>query len=259
MTQSVPTSAKGNLSKLQEQLGSRFLKTRKAALQKLLVEGEPGLEILQTVLLEEQQGTVSWLSGTIYRALLQPEPILAEQKPRIEHFLASHFPKGVVPIQSELGVDYDELQTLLIAQDYKEADRQSNLKLCELAGPLAMKRKWLYFSDIPSIPISDLQTLDQLWRVYSEDNFGYSIQREIWLGVGQSWEGLWPRIGWKSGNTWTRYPSSFTWDLSAPRGHLPLSNQLRGVRVMDALMVHPAFAAGNTQNQRRTSGLKSGG
>ena len=249
MTQSAPTSAKGNLVKLREQLGSRFIKTRKAALQKLVDQGEPGLEILQGVMLEEQQGEVSWLSGSIYRILRQGESTLDQAA--AEAFLAKHFPRGVVQPCSDLGVDYDKIQQLLIAQDYKEADRQSNLKLCELAGPLAMNRRWLYFSDVPQIPVPDLKTLDQLWRVYSEDSFGYSIQREIWLGVGQSWDELWPKIGWKSGNVWTRYPGSFTWDLSAPRGHLPLSNQLRGVRVMDALMNHPAFAAVPSQTQRK--------
>ena len=45
---------------------------------------------------------------------------------------------------------------------------------------------------------------------------------------------------------WTRYPGSFTWSLEAPEGHLPLVNQLRGVRLMDALLSHPAL-------QRRVS------
>ena len=47
---------------------------------------------------------------------------------------------------------------------------------------------------------------------------------------------------WKTNGTWTRYPSAFTWSLAAPEGHLPLVNQLRGVRLMDALLQHPALA-----------------
>ncbi|PLZ94121.1 hypothetical protein CI594_16205, partial [Fischerella thermalis CCMEE 5196] len=43
------------------------------------------------------------------------------------------------------------------------------------------------------------------------------------------------------GNNWTRYPQEFTWDLSAPKGHLPLSNQLRGVRVIASIFAHPAW------------------
>ena len=67
---------------------------------------------------------------------------------------------------------------------------------------------------------------------------------EQWLKACQGrWEQLWPRLGWKSGGVWTRYPGSFQWSLSAPEGHMPLINQLRGVRLMDALLSHPALVA----------------
>ncbi|MBV9387633.1 MAG: GUN4 domain-containing protein, partial [Chroococcidiopsidaceae cyanobacterium CP_BM_ER_R8_30] len=62
-----------------------------------------------------------------------------------------------------------------------------------------------------------------------------------WL-ASKSWEKFWPKIGWKTGNNWTRYPDGFTWNLTAPRGHLPLSNQLRGVRVIASLLSHPAWS-----------------
>jgi GUN4-like. len=89
--------------------------------------------------------------------------------------------------------------------------------------------------------VADLQTINTLWKVHSEGKFGFSVQREIWLGSGKNWDKLWPLIGWKKGNNWTRYPQEFIWDLSAPRGHLPLSNQLRGVQPFAALMAHPAW------------------
>ncbi|MFM7652688.1 MAG: GUN4 domain-containing protein, partial [Vulcanococcus sp.] len=60
---------------------------------------------------------------------------------------------------------------------------------------------------------------------------------------GNDWTRLWPRLGWKREGTWTRYPGGFTWSLQAPEGHLPLVNQLRGVRLMDSLLRHPALAA----------------
>ena len=167
--------------------------------------------------------------------------LYATQQDDIRTLLANHWPHGRVPMSSACGVDYGPLQDCLIRQDFQAADRQNILKLCELAGPDAVRRKWLYFTEVEQFPQEDLQTIDLLWRVYSEGKFGLSVQRKIWLGVGQDWERLWPRIGWKSGNIWTRYPGEFIWDLSAPDGHLPLSNQLRGVRVMAALMSHPAW------------------
>jgi hypothetical protein len=67
------------------------------------------------------------------------------------------------------------------------------------------------------------------------------VQRRLWLQCQQRWDRLWPLLGWKNEGVWTRYPTAFTWSLEAPEGHLPLVNQLRGVRVMDALLRHPGI------------------
>ncbi len=147
----------------------------------------------------------------------------------------------IVLLKSERNIDYTSLETLLKAQDFQAADKVTLEKLCELAGIEAGQRNWLYFTEVENFPVTDLQTIDRLWLNYSEGKFGFSVQREIWLSLGKNWEKLWPKIGWKSGNNWTRYPHQFIWDLSAPKGHLPLSNQLRGVRVMASLLSHPAW------------------
>lgn len=151
-------------------------------------------------------------------------------------------PYSVLPLNSASNVDYESLQKLLAQQQFQAADQLTLQKMCELAGPTAMQRNWLYFSEIEGFSVTDLQTIDQLWRVHSEGKFGFSVQRQIWLGVGKNWDNFWPKIGWKKDNQWTRYPQEFTWDLTAPRGHLPLSNQLRGVRAINALLSHPAWA-----------------
>ncbi len=165
----------------------------------------------------------------------------AANLPKAQDFLRSKFPQGLVVPQSERGIDYSDLQALLVQQDFQAADRLTLEKMCELTGDLAFQRKWLYFTEVEKLPIVDLQTIDRLWLVYSEGKFGFSVQRELWLGKGKNWEALWVLIGWKSGNSWTRYPQGFTWDLTAPRGHLPLSNQLRGVRVISSLLSHSAW------------------
>ena len=150
---------------------------------------------------------------------------------------------GIVLLNSERNIDYTQLLELLKGQDFQQADRMTLEKLCELAGVEAVQRKWLYFTEVENFPLADLQTIDRLWLTHSQGKFGFSVQREIWLSLGKNWEKLWPKIGWKTGNNWTRYPNEFTWDLTAPRGHLPLTNQLRGVRVMASLLSHPAWSS----------------
>lgn len=157
-------------------------------------------------------------------------------------FLQTHFPQGIVPLRSDAGIDYAPLQRLLAEQKFQAADQLTLQKMCEAVGAAAVQRKWLYFTEVDQFPATDLRTLNALWLAHSEGKFGFSVQREIWLSVGKNWDQLWSKIGWRTGNLWTRYPQEFTWDLSAPKGHLPLSNQLRGVRVIASLLAHPAWS-----------------
>jgi hypothetical protein len=165
----------------------------------------------------------------------------------IREFWQTHYPHGVIALvppgsdPTAGQVDYQAIQDALRREQFEEADRLTLQKMCELAGPEAVKRKWLYFTEVDRFAPTDLQIIDALWLTYSQGQFGFSVQRELWLGVGRVWDQLWPKIQWKDGTRWTRYPNEFTWSLAAPRGHLPLTNQLRGVRVMNSLMNHPAW------------------
>lgn len=225
------------ISKLESQLLTGTEKTQLQAISVLTSMGSEGPAVLQSFLLtRRQQGmNPTFVDGTCYQLLLSLDA------PSVQTFLSKHFPQGVVNLQSNAGIDYTPLQQYLAQQQFEEADRVTLQKLCELAGPGAVKRKWLYFTEVENFPITDLRTINQLWLIHSEGKFGYSVQRQLWLSVGKNWDALWPQIRWRAGKTWTRYPDGFTWDLSAPRGHLPLSNQLRGVQALNALLSHPAW------------------
>ncbi|HIK46305.1 MAG TPA: GUN4 N-terminal ARM-like repeat domain-containing protein [Leptolyngbyaceae cyanobacterium M65_K2018_010] len=228
-------SESGTLADLREQLAGDSLKRQLSAVHELVARGEAGTDILKATLLERQHQPPTILDGRMVQMLY------ATQQEDLQTFLAHHWPQGRFPMPSERGIDYGPLQHCLVAQDFQEADRLTLVKLCELAGPTAVRRKWVYFTEVDQFPSLDLQTLDRLWLAYSEGKFGFSVQRRLWLSLGQNWDKLWPRLAWKEDNIWTRYPSGFIWDLSAPDGHLPLSNQLRGVRMLAALLAHPAW------------------
>jgi hypothetical protein len=233
--------ASNDLSDLRFKFGSMVEKTQLQLIPDLVSAGDVGLEILMEFLLLRRSFPANVAVGKAYQALL------AANSPAVTEFLKTNFLNGVVPSPSERGIDYQLLQQMLAMQDYQAADRLTLEKLCELASPQAVQRKWLYFTEVENFPTTDLQTIDTLWRVYSEGKFGFSVQREIWLAVGKNFSNFWPKIGWRTGNNWTRYPHEFTWDLSAPRGHLPLSNQLRGVRVIASLLSHPAWSTPEAQ------------
>ncbi|MBP0034456.1 MAG: GUN4 N-terminal ARM-like repeat domain-containing protein [Roseofilum sp. Belize BBD 4] len=224
-----------DLEQLSTALSSPNGKTQLKTIETLSTLGSSGEQVLMDFLAKSDRHHPTWTQGTAFLKLRASESSV------VQEFLNREFPQGIVPLNTDRDIDYNSLQALLIEQKFQEADRLTLLKMCELAGESAMTRKWLYFSEVNQFPRTDLHMINTLWLVYSEGKFGFSIQREIWLSLGKNWEKLWPKIQWRTGKTWTRYPGGFIWDLTAPKGHLPLTNQLRGVRVMDSLLSHPAW------------------
>ena len=204
------------------------------ALAALGEAGELALAEFVQHIAEKGIGELTAAHGSAYQVLYRGSSTAAEN-------LIAAFPVGLWCPQSDRGVNYQDLQMLLVQQKYQAADKLTTQKLCELAGQQAVERKWVYFTEVNQLPATDLQAIDRLWRLYSEDKFGWSQQRRLWLRLGQDWDRLWGQLQWKTNGTWTRYPNEFIWDLSAPVGHLPLSNQLRGVRTMNSLLCHPAW------------------
>jgi hypothetical protein len=200
-----------------------------------LIITQGGIKQLMNFLLENQSEPPNLAMGEIYQTFRQLD------NPEIKTFLETNFPTGIVNLKSDRHIDYLPLQKALVEQDFQKADLITIQKLCELAGENAIKRKWLYFSEVDNFPDTDLHTIDQLWLMHSKGQFGYSVQRQMWLSVGCDFAKLWTKIGWKKGTNWTRYPNEFIWDLTAPKGHLPTSNQLRGAKVITSLFKHPIW------------------
>ena len=173
-----------------------------------------------------------WAPGWILQVLKKHKPIFFKNNSFNNWFITN----------SDVNINYDELQLKLLEQDFENADRLTSSYLRKLAGNIAEKRGYVFFSEVNSMSGTDLMTIDRLWNIYSNGKFGFSIQAKILKSVGKRYELLWPKIGWKKEGCWTRYPASFCWSLEAPDGHMPLINQLRGVRLMDSILRHPAIA-----------------
>ena len=210
-------------------------KKQLAEIPALVEKGEIGFACLREYLLDHQDDDPTPVMGRIMQVLTRHETsdnLL---------FLQQEFPEGVVELTSTRGVDYQAIQDKLIEEDFLEADLLTVRKMWELAGAAAVKRKWLYFTEVERFPAHDLYMIDLLWRVYSGGKFGFSVQRKLWLATGKNFNVLWDKIAWRSGRSFARYPKEFMWTLDAPDGHLPTTNQLRGSRVIQALLEHPAW------------------
>jgi hypothetical protein len=130
-----------------------------------------------------------------------------------------------------------------MAGEWQKADDETRLKMCELAGEEAEAREWVYFTEVKEIPAADLVTMDALWKAHSGGRYGFSVQRGLYLAEKRKWGAFFKRIGWTMGDNgaYRKFPTEFLWQADAPKGHLPLTNCLRGTQLLAAVLEHPAF------------------
>ena len=132
-------------------------------------------------------------------------------------------PQLNIELKSAKGVNYDQLEQLLKAGNWKEADQETARKMLAVAG--RTKEGWLDKDSINNFPCEDLRTIDQLWVKYSNGHFGFSIQKKIWLEIGgkidyETEKKLGDRVGWRKNGSWMNY-DHLTFSFQAPLGHLP--------------------------------------
>ncbi|NEQ28530.1 MAG: GUN4 domain-containing protein, partial [Microcoleus sp. SIO2G3] len=132
-----------------------------------------------------------------------------------------------VPLESERGIDYTRLRDLLAAGKWKEADEETRQKMLEVMAQ--QERGYLDNEDIEKFPCKDLQTINELWRYYSRDRFGFSVQKRIWIDEGGKpgifdssvYEKFGDKVGWRVNDNWKLY-SELNFSFNDPPGHLPL-------------------------------------
>ena len=128
---------------------------------------------------------------------------------------------------------YGHLRDLLKAGQWRQADEETQNLILRLAKRI--KARWLLPESIDKLPCQDLCKIDSLWVKYSNQQFGFSVQKKIYAECGGkpdgtyqsfSWNRFCERVGWIIEGEWASY-SSFILDLSAPQGQFP-----SGVRVV---------------------------
>lgn len=123
---------------------------------------------------------------------------------------------------------YKNLQKYLTEEKWSEADTETIdliLKITE------KESEDLSPEDIKRFPCKDLMTIDRLWRKYSKNRFGFSIQLSFYQELGgtldttieqnQELIAEWgSRLGWRKNNRWLKC-SELDYSLNAPTGCHP--------------------------------------
>jgi len=140
-----------------------------------------------------------------------------------------------IVLKSARGVNYSQLQQLLVARKWQEADIETGKVMLQSAG--REREGWLRVEAIDNFPCEDLRTINQLWLHYSNGKFGFSVQKEIYESLTKQriyvydqkmWRKFSDCVGWRKGGIfkewkWLSYEDyDLTFEIdAAPKAHLP--------------------------------------
>ncbi|NEQ30017.1 MAG: GUN4 domain-containing protein [Leptolyngbya sp. SIO4C5] len=120
-------------------------------------------------------------------------------------------------------LDYQDLDHLLAAQEWQDADRATADLLRQAIGqaePIG-----LGVEAIAYLPCADLLQIDQLWLRHSARRFGFSVQQEIYTSLAHDAVQFSHAVGW---TPWAaklfaffRFYSRLNFTLEAPIGQFP--------------------------------------
>lgn len=146
---------------------------------------------------------------------------------------------------------YFNLQELLLARRWREADQETLNIMLKLAG--REKEGWLRVEDIKNFPSTHLKTLDKLWVKSSKGHFGFTVQKRI-LQMSKNcglfgYETFDEIVGWRVKGylnekySWLVKEQHLRFSMNAPVGHLPVKwcvlNQAVCVEVLGSILSRP--------------------
>lgn len=121
-------------------------------------------------------------------------------------------------LASNKGVDYTQLRDLLKSGAWKEADQETASIMIRLSG--GELEGQFQLQNMNTFPCKELLKIDELWQKYSQNKFGFTVQKNILSSASRDFEGMARRVGWYTNLVWVK-EQDLEYDLTAPQGHLP--------------------------------------
>jgi CHAT domain-containing protein len=119
-----------------------------------------------------------------------------------------------------------QLEEYFRLENWRQADEETAW-LFYIVMVLQEYRDWdeLLFREIHSTILNEI---DQLWVSYSQNRFGFSVQKCIWEGMGgtpnsgvETWEQFGEKVGWYVSNHWVDYHTLPVTPCELQEGSLP--------------------------------------
>lgn len=140
--------------------------------------------------------------------------------------------KPIISAVEAFEPDFRKLEQLLNAGEWVEADEETTQLMLKCGN--REEQTWLDIDSYRNFPQEELRIIDQLWLKYSQNRFGLSVQKKIWLENGGELDGngnyydywdtfmkLYNKVGWENGKS-KLYYSEYALHL-IPVGHFPAS------------------------------------
>ena len=136
-----------------------------------------------------------------------------------------------------------DLETFLKNGEWKKADQETYRLMITTVG----KEEGQGFTsdELLNFPCEELLTIDRLWRKYSNDRYGFSVQKEIYVRCGGKLDGEYPgneiwrkfatEVGWRVKDLYKNY-DDLPWNSIHVPGHLP--GLFGGRRELVSLLSH---------------------
>jgi serine/threonine protein kinase len=121
--------------------------------------------------------------------------------------------------------DYKSLKALLAAQHWQQADTLTWILIRRMLEKL--DNSYVFSGELNALPCADLRRMDEFWKVYSRDRFGFRVQARIYHAVEEDYGAFCDRVGWQRDNNFDS-PKRLTFRASAPAGHLPSRLHIAG-------------------------------
>ncbi|NEP79691.1 MAG: hypothetical protein F6K39_16880 [Okeania sp. SIO3B3] len=126
----------------------------------------------------------------------------------------------VLPPQQSLPSKYFKLREFLAAKKWKKADYETYQVMLQVAG--REEQGYLKEEDVEKFPCTELYIVDKLWVKYSDNKFGFSVQKKIIRDLGfekykkENYKEVWKlfiaAVGWDDEVNYENTPN---------QGHLP--------------------------------------
>ncbi|MBW4490418.1 MAG: GUN4 domain-containing protein [Trichocoleus desertorum ATA4-8-CV12] len=129
---------------------------------------------------------------------------------------------------------YTKLEEYLKSRHWKEADQETYRLMITTVG--RTEGEWFEPEELLTFPRDELRAIDALWVKYSHGMFGFSVQKQIYVGCGAKLDGKFPGdeiwwefgnlMGWRRNGKWLSYSQVVGTSFSLPNTILPVIGTL---------------------------------